>query len=252
MRRRRFEPHTLAGAYALDALTGADRARFERHLAGCPACAGEQRGLRAVTAALATATAAAPPAGLIEQAVAAAARTRQLPPANAGTRRWRPHVAWRSWQPVPRRLTLAIAAVFLTAAAASAMFAVTAERDLGAAQQADHAIAEVLTAPDAVMLTSRITGGGTATVVMSHHERSLVFTTAGLPPLPAGHCYQLWLMGPHRDRSVGLLPAPHAGMTIPVTSTGIAAGDRVGLTIEPAGGSPRPTSTPVLMLSLTT
>ena len=33
MRLRRPELHTLAGAYALDALSEADRARFERHLA---------------------------------------------------------------------------------------------------------------------------------------------------------------------------------------------------------------------------
>ena len=29
----RHEAHTLAGAYALDAVTGPERARFERHLA---------------------------------------------------------------------------------------------------------------------------------------------------------------------------------------------------------------------------
>ena len=30
--------HTLAGAYAMDAITGPDRDRFERHLAGCAEC----------------------------------------------------------------------------------------------------------------------------------------------------------------------------------------------------------------------
>jgi hypothetical protein len=38
MNNRRPEPHTLAGAYAMDALTGADQAQFERHLARCPEC----------------------------------------------------------------------------------------------------------------------------------------------------------------------------------------------------------------------
>ena len=42
---RRTDPHTLAGAYALDALGGADRARFERHLCACPSCSQEARGL---------------------------------------------------------------------------------------------------------------------------------------------------------------------------------------------------------------
>jgi anti-sigma-K factor RskA len=107
-------------------------------------------------------------------------------------------------------------------------------------------------APDAVMLTARAKPRGTATVVMSHRYRSLVLTTAGLAPLPAGHRYQLWLMGPSGDRPAGLLPAPHGGMTSPVIATGLAAGDWIGLTVAPEGGSPHPASTPVLMLNLTT
>jgi anti-sigma-K factor RskA len=86
---------------------------------------------------------------------------------------------------------------------------------------------------------------------MSHRDRALVFTTAGLPPLRGGRCYELWLMGPRGDRSAGMLPAPHGGMTSPVTATGLAAGDWVGLTVEPAGGSTHPTSRPILMLNLT-
>src|SRR5579864_2301122 len=89
MRTRRPEPHTLAGAYALDALTGADRTRFERHLARCEQCAREIASLREATARLAAAAAAEPPAGLTERALAAAARTRQLPPVTRDTApRW--------------------------------------------------------------------------------------------------------------------------------------------------------------------
>ena len=32
--------------------------------------------------------------------------------------------------------------------------------------------------------------------------------------------------------------------------SGLAPGDAVGLTVEPAGGSPQPTSAPILMLLL--
>src|SRR5262245_22812323 len=80
MRASRAEPHTLAGAYMLDALGPADRARFERHLARCEQCAKEIRGLAEVTARLAGAAAADPPPRLTQRALAAAARTRQLPP----------------------------------------------------------------------------------------------------------------------------------------------------------------------------
>ena len=153
---------------------------------------------------------------------------------------------------MPRpRLALALAAVFLAAVAASGAITVSDGHRLAAAEMRDHQIAEVLTAPDAVMLTGRVKAGGTATIVMSRRDRSLVFTTAGLPPLPAGRCYQLWLMGPAGDTSAGMLPVPHGGMTSPVIASGLTAGDWAGLTIEPEGGSPQPTSTPILMLSLT-
>jgi anti-sigma-K factor RskA len=251
---RRTEAHTLAGAYALDAITGSDRARFERHLARCQDCARELGELREATARLAQAVAADPPAEVIERAVAAAARTRQLPPAiEPARRRLRPRVAGpaRTWRPVSRRIALGLAAVFLAAAAASGAEAFSAEHHVGADQAREHAIAEVLNAPDAVMLTARVTGGGTATVVMSHRDRALVFTTDGLPLLPADRCYQLWLMGPAGDRPVGVLPAPDHGMTSPVIAAGLAAGDSVGLTVAPVGmAGHHPAATPILMLSL--
>ncbi len=265
MRLRRPEPHTLAGAYAMDAVAGADKARFERHLARCQACARELGELREATARLAGAVAAEPPGGLVERVVAMAARTRQLPPAAA-----EPAARWRALHarkpgtiepgPLPAhprqsllpRLALALAAVFLAATAASGVVAITTEHRLGAAELRDHQIAQVLSAPDAVMLTARIKPSGTATVVMSHRYHSLVLTTAGLPPPPAGHRYQLWLMGPSGDRSAGILPAPHDGMTSPAIATGLAPGDRVGLTIAPEGGSTHPASAPILILSLTT
>ena len=262
MRPRRPEPHTLAGAYALDAVAGTDRARFERHLASCPACVRELAELHEATARLAGAAAAEPPAGLVQRVVASAALTPQLPPVPGPAERWRARRAGqlptgtarrpaRPRRALRARLALALAAVFLAVAAASGAIALTTGHQLGAAERRDHQIAQVLTAPDAVMLTARARSRGTATVVMSHRYRSLVLTTAGLPPLPAGHRYQVWLMGPSGDRSAGLLPAPHGGMTGPVIASGLAAGDWIGLTVAPAAGSPRPASAPVLMLSLT-
>jgi hypothetical protein len=77
-----------------------------------------------------------------------------------------------------------------------------------------------------------------------------VLTTAMLPALPAGQRYQVWLMGPRRTRPAGMLPAPRRGMTAPLVVPGVAPGDMVGLTAEPASGSAVPGSAPVLMLLL--
>ena len=46
------DAHTLAGAYAMDAISAPDRERFERHLAGCEECAQEIASLREATAVL--------------------------------------------------------------------------------------------------------------------------------------------------------------------------------------------------------
>jgi anti-sigma-K factor RskA len=266
MRTSRPEPHTLAGAYVLDALASSDRARFERHLARCDACANEVSGLREATARLAAATAAEPPAGLIERALAAAARTRQLPPLTRETTAPRPsrhagaataagpaggvravRLVWRAWTP---RLAVALAAAFMITGAALGLAAHTAAHQLEQNQLRGHAIAEIMTARDATILTAQLTGGGTATVVMSPRERALVFAAAGLRALPASRCYELWLMGPGGDTSAGMLPTPRQGMTGPVTASGLDPGDRLGLTIEPAGGSPHPTSAMILVLAL--
>src|SRR5205823_9499878 len=89
MRLLRHDLHSLSGAYALDALEpGAEHDRFTRHLSRCSSCAGEVRGFREVGSALAFAAvdpSAGPPAELRERVLAAAARTRQLPP-EVGTR----------------------------------------------------------------------------------------------------------------------------------------------------------------------
>jgi len=127
---------------------------------------------------------------------------------------------------------------------------INTQQRLSQEQAHNRSIATVLNAPDAKMMSARGNSGGSATVVMSHRDRALVLTTASLPVLPTGQRYQVWLMGRHRTRAAGMLPAARRGMTAPVVVSGIKAGDEIGLTVEPATGSSSPTSTPVLMLPL--
>jgi anti-sigma-K factor RskA len=130
------------------------------------------------------------------------------------------------------------------------VLALDAQHSLSRAQAREHMLAAVLTAPDARMMTAPVTGGGTATVVMSHRMHALAFSSAGLPALPPSRGYELWLMGPSGGRPAAMLPRPAHGMTSPVIATGIRPGDMVELTVEPAGGAPRPTTAPVLRLGL--
>jgi anti-sigma-K factor RskA len=74
--------------------------------------------------------------------------------------------------------------------------------------------------------------------------------TNGLPALPAGQVYQLWLIGKKKIVSAGLLPPATAGRTSAVLASGVVKGDTLGLTVEPAPGSAQPTTTPILALPL--
>jgi anti-sigma-K factor RskA len=259
-RAKKGDEHTLAGAYAMDAISAPDRETFERHLTGCEECAREVASLHEATAALGTAAAEPLPAGLKERVMAAAAVTRQQPPAGeamteqhagreqAAVARWLRSLAW------PGRLALAAGA-----AAAAAVLAVAVvlgltngsiQQQLDQAQASSQQVAAVLTAHDAVMSAGPVAGGGTATIVMSHSRHALVFTAQGLHALPSSRGYELWLIGPAGSRPVGMLPAGSHGMTGPVIASGLRRGDHLALTAEPVGGSARPTTAPMLYVAL--
>jgi anti-sigma-K factor RskA len=269
--RHKRDAHTLAGPYAMDAISAPDRARFERHLTRCEDCAREIASLREATARLATAAAVSPPPALKARVMAAAAATRQRPPvpepeAALRTRLLRTRLLrtrllrtrlLRPWpgRPAPRkRLAMAAGAV---AAAAAVVVAVVfgvgngGMRDqLSRAQASSQQVAAVLTARDATMMTGAVRGGGTVTIVMSHSMRELVFTAAALHALPASRGYELWLIGPAGDRAVIMLPPARHGMTGPVVASGLRPGDHLALTAEPAAGAAHPAGRPTTPMML--
>jgi anti-sigma-K factor RskA len=241
--------HELSGAYALDALDQAERERFERHLRRCPACAEDVRQMTSTATALALAVAAEPPAGLKQRVLAAAAATPQLPPlpSAAARRRRGRHVTRSAWFP---RLALGVAAVGVAAAVALAVVTVSTQDRLNTVQAQNQALAGVLAAPDAQIATARSSTGGTATVVLSYAQQKMIFTSSGLPRLPNAKVYELWLLSTGSAVPAGLLPQPTDGKTAPVLASGLTSADKVGVTVEPAGGTNTPTTTPILVMTL--
>ena len=156
---------------------------------------------------------------LRDQALRTAARTRQLVrqrgrpeiQADAGlpARPWARPGAGRGARQGPwaRLVAAGVAAAVLAVATVAGVTALRDEHRISQDQASGHELAAVLSAPDVVMLTAKVTGGGKATVLMSHHMRALVFAAAGLPPLPAAKGYELWLIGPSGSRPQGMLPA---------------------------------------------
>jgi anti-sigma-K factor RskA len=245
MNLHRADVHTLAGAYAMDAISAPDRARFERHLAGCAACAQEITSLREATARLASATAVPPPSSMKERVMAAAALTRQSPPPVS-----EPSTG-RAWRGRLRFAVAAVAAAVVLGAAVVFGIANGSMRDqLSQAQASSQQMAAVLTARDATMMTGAVTGGGTITIVMSHSRRALVFTAADLRALPASRGYELWLIGPAGVRPVAMLAVGRHDMTGPVIASGLRPGDHLALTAEPSGGTARPTAAMMLDVAL--
>lgn len=244
MSRPEREAHTLAGPYAMDAISEPDRVRFERHLAGCEECGREVAGLREATARLAAATAASPPPAMKERVMAAVAATRQQPPPA------QPRAASRPWHARRRvRVRLVLAAAAAAVAGVAVLFGVSngsMQDQLSRDQASSQQVAAVLTARDATMKTGAVRGGGTVTIVMSHSMRELVFTAADLRALPAAWGYELWLAGPAGDRPVTVLAAARHGMAGPVVASGLRPGDHLVLTAEPSGGASRPT-TPMML-----
>jgi anti-sigma-K factor RskA len=244
----RDDLHTLTGAYALDAVEGPERDKFELHLRRCRACDNEVRGLAETAAGLGMAAAGPPPAGLRSRVLAATLVTRQLPPAPAPAaqraRRPRRAMPWAGW------LVTGVAVACVAIAVVFTVVGISAQHQLTDLQARNRAIAAVLGAPDARIASERTTHGGTATVLVSRAEGRLVVTTSGLPKLPSSEVYQLWLIGPPRVRSAGLVPAASSGRTAPVLASGLQAGDQVGMTVEPAGGTRQPTTKPILLMSL--
>jgi len=225
MRLRRTDPHTLAGAYALDALGESDRENFERHLLGCEACRAEAASLRDA-------------AGWLAEPAAGARVAERV------RRSWH-GVGWRA-----PRLAVAIAGVGMLLALALGTLLISTQHQLRVQEAHSGQIAAIMNAPDADIMTVHARTRGSATVVMSHAAHALVLTTARLPALPSTERYQVWLMGTHRTKSAGQLPTPKQGMTAPMIVAGLAAGDRMGVTVEPAAGAASPSSPPVLMLAL--
>lgn len=235
------DAHALTGPYAVDALDADERALVERHLESCPACRDEVRELRETAARLAATTAVPPPDRLRSRVMAEIGTVRQAPPRNV--------------VPLSRRGTLRGAR--LPWLAAAAMFVATVvlgtlladARGDGGDSGADR-IAAIVTAPDTRSVTTTAEGVS-GTVLSSRSRDEALVLTSGLPPTDAAHEYQVWFMTDRGVRSAGLLDdSAGQGMNGRLLAPGLGDAARIGVTLEPTGGSPVPTTPPVMVMTL--
>ncbi len=225
--------HQLIAPYALDALEADDRSRFEAHLAQCEQCRVELVGFMSTAARLGEAEAVTPPAELRERLLAMATSTSQEHPVVAALSQRRSRVR----RIVPR---LALAAAVAAAVVGIGGFVAEHERADELSAERSRMVA-VLTAEDGTMSVDAASGGGNVRVIASKSRNAAVVLGESLPALDDDQIYQVWHMEDGKPTSVGLLG--HGPGMLYVNS--IRGAEAYAVSVEPAGGSPKPTTEPI-------
>ncbi len=226
--------HALSGAYAVDALDDVERARFERHLSDCDACRTEVDDLREAATMLTVPVATAAPAPLRDRVLAEIRHVRPLPPVVTVE-----PVRSRSW--VPLLLTAAAVALLGLVLGVTRPWAADTEPQPISAQQ-------VLDDPQADVVTLTFDDGSQATVTRSTAHGRAVIQTTDMAPAPDGKVYEVWL----QDDAGAMVPAglmEEGGDLTLLLDGDAAAATGVGITVEPTGGSPEPTSEPIALFA---
>ncbi|MEP6761038.1 MAG: anti-sigma factor [Sporichthyaceae bacterium] len=231
--------HTLSGAYAIDALSGDEGDLFRTHLDACPACWQEVSELQAAAAQMGSAEALAPPPDLKARIIASVEQQPQMPPRvrhlNRGSGR-RPRI----WFP---RLMAAAAAAVLIAAAGVGYLQIRDDATPGSTLAAG--VVRVFEAPDAHHATVKTANGGKVSVATSPSLNRMAVDTDELPALKDGQVYQLWAVADGTFASAGLLEHPDRGAAMAMPAEGV----KVAITIEPAGGSVKPSTAPIISVT---
>jgi anti-sigma-K factor RskA len=240
------EAAELLAAMALDALESDVHASVDEHVLTCPECQRELDSLREVASALGN-TYEAPPEGLWSQI---ATRLYETDPSDAPSRPEFLGDFDPAGQSDPRRTPRArgfLVTVSLAAAAAIIALALTLSSADGHVANLEHALADnghngvasALATPGHKVVT--LSGAGhqvLASLVLLPDGRGYLMKS-NMPSLPSSETYQLWGIVNGSPVSIGVMGStPHAVAFTVATSP---APTKIGVTIEPAGGSLTPT-----------
>lgn len=225
----------MAGAYALGALDAAERRAFDEHLAGCDEH-GELASLRATAMLLERSVEEhEPPEGMRSRVLAAAIAARAaddaVEPMHAPSavpipiRRPEPP-RWMRWGSLAAAIVIGSLAGLLL-------------------------VRSLQPPPPALLVGAVQQGPGVGTQLHYAPDRRLVILeVAGLGSLPEGREYQVWAIHAHdAPRGVGLFVTKPDGTITLEMEMPLEPGDTIAVTVEPRGGSPAPTSTPLFAIT---
>jgi anti-sigma-K factor RskA len=258
-----------SGAYVLHALSDAENARFEGLLAESEETRAEVTELADTAVELGlSVTPVDPPASLRASILDAIATTPQFAPLSVsevaeesdhelapvapvvGTA---PVVtlaeerARRHWYTRPATtLIAAAAAVALVFGGGVAINSVIQGQQLTASASQ---INQIQAAADYQRRTVDVSSGGSATVIWSVSERRSALLGTGMTKLPSGLTYELWYIGSDGATPAGTFDVDGSTTQSVVLAGKMNAGDSIGVTIEPAGGSKKPTTDPIAVVT---
>ena len=224
--------HSLLAPYVLDALDPDELSQFEAHLEHCPDCRTELGGFRATATRLAEAQSHVPPAALRQRLISTIASVQQERPVVTSI-----SPRGRLRQGVPQMVA---AAALVLAAAGGGGYLVERDRADDQRQQ-NVAMTSVLGAADATTASKTLPGGGTVRLVTSASRDAAVVVADGLPPLKDDKVYQVWLVKSSVPESQGTFSRSGA-----MVMEDLAEADQVAVTVEPDGGSEKPTTAPIV------
>lgn len=237
------DAYQLLAAYAVDAVTDEEREKVERYLRSHPEHLPELRSLQRTVAELSAELQVAPPPSLRDSVLAQAHQVRPLPPQEPAA----VHISKERVDQPRDELAARRRRPWFIAAAAAAVIGVTtvAVQQQIAPPSQQTVVAQVSAAADARSYELAMPGHS-ATVTRSMAMGKAVFRSSDLGSAPAGHAYQVWLQQPDGSMvSAGVLPGPTSGVVQMVLHGDATRAVGVGLTMEPAGGSTRPSSAPL-------
>jgi len=265
-----------SGSYVLNAMDEAEREEFEAELAQSPELRNEVTELTDTAVLLGLAVnPVTPPPALKQNIMARLSQTPQLPKDVASE----PFAPVRTLRAVPAleseeprqdvAPTLSPAAtkaqarwysrpVFGIAAAAAAVALIIggvttsnlltqSSTNTAASQQAD-ALATINTASDVRRVARSVSTGGTATLVWSNKLGKSVLIGTNLKSLPSDKTYELWYINAGGHATPAGTFESNGKSTLQALTGTMGKGDTVGVTVEPAGGSKQPTTTPVVAI----
>jgi anti-sigma-K factor RskA len=288
MTERHDDPSTLTGSYALDALSDDERIQVEVALASSSELRAEAESLRETALQLAYSTdpiepppslkaslmaqiqntpqaaplasAAAPPATSSEAPAADTVQEARLdsvtPPGSVPAPGRAESAARRRWFQRPAAAlsaAAAVAVVFLgVGLGVGGVFTPGSTSGPGASQSAS-VLDGIYAASDFQRSTTPVQGGGTATVVWSNELGKSAVIMHDVAAAPKGKTYELWYIAPKTEGGsitpAGLMDESADGVHSAVLKGALRSGATVGITVEPAGGSKQPTTTPIAAVS---